>query len=258
METATQTPLDLERRIADAAAGADEEALRQTYIDQDEFLVLDRFLPEEILQQWDEELEVLKPHIHRSYIPKHKKGGSVSYQPIAEMAPALHGVYHSPALQGLLKAVTGSDVNECPASDLHRCALYAYTEEGDHIGWHYDTSYYKDKRWTLLVGFQDASTSKLLCRLHTRQEGHAVEELALRVGRGTLVLFSGDKVYHAVSPLGAGEHRYIVTMQYVTTGRMNPFMRFVSNMKDSIAYFGLRQVFLGGRGRKTGRPALSP
>jgi hypothetical protein len=38
-------------------------------------------------------------------------------------------------------------------------------------------------------------------------------------------------------------------MQYVTTGDMNPFMRFVSNMKDSIAYFGLREVFLGKRNR---------
>jgi hypothetical protein len=26
---------------------------------------------------------------------------------------------------------------------------------------------------------------------------------------------------------------------------MNPFMRFVSNMKDSIAYFGLKEVFFG-------------
>ena len=36
-------------------------------------------------------------------------------------------------------------------------------------------------------------------------------------------------------------------MQYVTTGKMNPFMRFISNMKDAVAYFGLRGVF--GKGR---------
>jgi hypothetical protein len=40
----------------------------------------------------------------------------------------------------------------------------------------------------------------------------------------------------------------MVSMQFVTDGAMNPFMRFVSNMKDSIAYFGLRNVF--GRRRQ--------
>ena len=255
METATLTLNDFETRLEDAAARVDREELRQTYRAQDEFLVLEHFVPEAILGLWDQELEALKPHIHRSFIPKHKKGGSVGYQRIEDLAPSMHAVYHSPALQSLLKDVVASEVNECPPSDLHRCALYAYTEEGDHIGWHYDTSYYKDKRWTVLIGFQDESGSKLLCRLHTRNEGRAVEERAVRVTRGTMVLFNGDKLYHAVSPLGAGEHRFIVTMQYVSTGRMNPFMRFASNMKDSIAYFGMRQVFLGWRGR---RPAPAP
>jgi hypothetical protein len=31
---------------------------------------------------------------------------------------------------------------------------------------------------------------------------------------------------------------------------MPALRRFVSNMKDAIAYFGLRTVFLGGRGRE--------
>jgi len=39
-------------------------------------------------------------------------------------------------------------------------------------------------------------------------------------------------------------------MQYVTSGEMNPFMRFVSNMKDSIAYFGLKEVFFERRRKR--------
>jgi hypothetical protein len=72
------------------------------------------------------------------------------------------------------------------------------------------------------------------------------------------VLFNGDKLWHAVTPTLEGERRYIVSMQYVTNGDMNPFMRFVSNMKDSIAYFGLRRVFFGGRRRKGAAPAGNP
>jgi hypothetical protein len=109
----------------------------------------------------------------------------------------------------------------------------------------------------VLVGFVDESSSKLLCHLHTRNKGHVVEKLELKIAPGTVVLFNGDKVWHAVSPIAENERRFIVSMQYVTNGDMNPFMRFVSNMKDSIAYFGLKKVFLGGR-RNRPRPAGTP
>jgi len=243
------TTLDIEGVLSRRASGLDAAALRKTYLEQDEFLVVENFLPREVMERWDEQLEVLKPHIHRNFIPKHKQGGSVGYDTVSGRAPAMNAVYQSPALLALLKKITAAEIRECPGSDPHRCALYAYTEEGDHIGWHYDTSYYKDRRWTLLVGFQDNSSSRLVCKLHTRNPGHAAVSLSLKVAPGTLVLFNGDKVYHAVTPTRAGESRYMVSMQYVTNGDMNPFMRFVSNMKDSIAYFGLKEVFFGRRNR---------
>ncbi|MGA2243559.1 MAG: 2OG-Fe(II) oxygenase [Verrucomicrobiota bacterium] len=239
------TTLDIENVVSKRASGLDAAALHEVYLAQDEFLVVDDFLSPEIMGRWGEQLEALKPHIHRNFIPKHKKGGSVGYDTVRASAPAINAVYQSRALVAFLKKITGAEMQECPSSDPHRCALYAYTEEGDHIGWHYDTSYYKDRRWTLLVGFKDNSSSQLVCKLHTRNPGHAEVNLALKVAPGTLVLFNGDKVYHAVTPTRAGEERYMISMQYVTDAGMNPFMRFVSNMKDSIAYFGLKEVFFG-------------
>ena len=243
------TTADIEGFIFKRASEQDAAALGKTYLAQGEFLVVDEFLPREVMEQWDAQLEVLKPHIHRNFIPRHKKGGSVGYDTVSLHAPAMNAVYQSPALLALLKKITGAEMKECPDSDPHRCALYAYTEEGDHIGWHYDTSYYKDRRWTLLVGFQDNSSSRLVCKLHTRNSAQPAVSHSLKIAPGTLVLFNGDRVYHAVTPTKAGESRYMVSMQYVTNAAMNPFMRFVSNMKDSIAYFGLKEVFLGKRNR---------
>ncbi len=57
------------------------------------------------------------------------------------------------------------------------------------------------------------------------------------------IIFNGDKLYHRVTPLGSGERRIVLTLEYVTSTKMHPFRRFVSNMKDAIAYFGFRQVF---------------
>ena len=36
--------------------------------------------------------------------------------------------------------ITGRALQSCPESDPHSCALYFYTEPGDHIGFHFDTS----------------------------------------------------------------------------------------------------------------------
>ena len=46
----------------------------------------------------------------------------------------------------------GEPVQPSPAQDPHAYALYFYTRPGDHIGWHYDTSYYAGRRYTLLLG----------------------------------------------------------------------------------------------------------
>jgi len=233
--------------VSAACARQDAAKYRRNYLDQDEFVVVEDFLPADVLKQWDTQFEQLRPHVHRNFIPKHKKGGSVAYSEVRQMAPTITDVYHDPAFINFLQQIVEARINECPDSDPHRCALYSYTEEGDHIGWHYDTSYYKDRRWTVLAGFQDRSSSRLLCELHTRNPGHEIVKLELQIKPGMLVIFNGDKVRHCVTPVKAGESRHIVSMQYVTNGDMNPFMRFVSNMKDAIAYFGFKGVFTKSR-----------
>src|SRR5262252_5640462 len=78
--------LDIDGVIREKVSRQNVAALRKAYLDQDEFVVLERFLPREIMDRWDEELEALKPCIHRNYIPKHKKGGSVGYDTTKELA----------------------------------------------------------------------------------------------------------------------------------------------------------------------------
>ena len=46
------TTLDLESVLFKRAAELDAAALRKSYFDQDEFLVVDDFLPPEVMEQW--------------------------------------------------------------------------------------------------------------------------------------------------------------------------------------------------------------
>jgi hypothetical protein len=68
-----------------------------------------------------------------------------------------------------------------------------------------------------------------------------------------MVLFNGNKLRHAITPLEAGAERIVLTMEYVINQEMGPLHRFISNMKDAITYFGFSAVLRGGCRTDLGR-----
>lgn len=235
----------LEEAIERAIASLDFERIRKEYWDQDECVYLKAFLPPEVVERYFvPQVRNLKPKLNRNYIPGRKKGGSVSYFTVREEAGEFLTLYRFPAFLGFLKRLTEVPLQLCPETDPHSCALYYYTEPGDYIGFHYDTSYYRGARYTILLGLVDRSPScKLVIQLHKDHPSKPMKELSLSTSPGDMVIFNGDKLWHAVTPLGEGEERTVLTMEYVTDPGMNPFKRLYSNLKDSFGYFGLRAVF---------------
>lgn len=228
----------------------DAAGLAQEYWAQDEFLFIEGFLPPAAIEILLDDVRRLEPGLNRSYIPRHKKGGSVSHFAIADDGPALLAFYRSERFRRFLGDLVGAELQLCPDEDPHGCALYFYTEAGDHMGYHYDTSYYKGARYTVLIGLVQDSSSRLLCRLHTRRPGQAPVEMAVATEPGSMVVFNGDKVYHGVSPSREGERRVVFTMEYVTSREMGRAQRLFSNLKDAFAYFGIGALWRG-RGRGT-------
>ena len=234
---------EIAREIERSVKAVDVERLRRTYWEQDEFIHLERWLPAAIVARMVAEVERVRPQIHRNYIPRHKKGGSVSYYTLLEQAPTILALYRAPAFIELLSTLTGRALQPCPESDPHSCALYFYTEPGDHIGFHFDTSYYKGARYTVLVGLIERSSSRLVCQLYKKDPSRTPVELQLATHPGTIVAFNGDKLWHSITPLGDNEERVSLTLEYVTDPSMHPLKRLFSNLKDAFAYFGLRAVF---------------
>lgn len=242
---ATQLAVSVSEAVDQAVARVHVDELHREYWEQNEFVVLPQFLPREFVEATlVPQAQGVKHRLNRNYIPGHKKGGSVSYYTVQEQAPLFLDLYRSPAFIDFLSRLTDARLMLCPDNDPHSCALYYYTEPGDHIGFHYDTSYYKGARYTILMGLVDRSTQcKLVCELFKDVPGRTPRTLELVTQPGDMVIFNGDKLWHAVTPLGPGEERIALTMEYVTNPEMGPFKRLYSNLKDSFAYFGLRGVF---------------
>ena len=219
------------------------DQLAETFRQQDGAVWQVGLFPSARLRAILDEVEQLRPFVHRSYVPGKKQGGSISAFLLRDHGPQCTALYHDPEWIAWLSRLTGAQLQPCPPSDPHAYALYCYTERGDHIGWHYDTSFYRGKRFTVLLGLIDRSSSRLQCQLYTRQSGRTPEAVEVATPPGTLVVFDGDRLWHAVSPLGYGEERIVFAMEYVTDPNMPLVGRMISAVKDAVAYFGIRALF---------------
>jgi hypothetical protein len=234
----------------------DLPALRRNYREQGSFVFIPDFLPGEIVARLRACVEQTEPSVNRNYLPGHKQGGSVSRHTIDRLAPAIAELYASARLIDWLAALAGEPLQLSPPADPHAYALYFYTRAGDHIGWHYDTSYYAGRRYTLLLGVIERSSCRLDYQLHTREAGALPKAGSVQLPPGGAVFFDGDKLRHRITPLQAGERRVSLTFEYVTDPRMSRGRRIISQMKDAVAYFGFRQVFGGDGARRARRRAI--
>ena len=231
--------LSIEQEVVRTIEGVDLVKTRRCYREQNEFVVLDRFLTQPVIDQLLREVDVLAPDVNRKYVSGHKKGGSVSFYAMLSQAPAILSLYRSPAWLMFLSRLVEAPLMLCPKDDPHSCALYYYTQPGDHIGFHYDTSYYKGKRYTVLISLVERSEHcRLVARVRKRGENEEIRETRIPMDPGTVVLFNGNKLWHAVTPLGKGEERIILTLQYVTNQELGPFKKMFPNLKEAFAYFG--------------------
>ena len=222
---------------------------------QGSFLFLPQFLPPEATARLAAAVAAVESSVNRNYLPGHKQGGSVGRHTLDERAPFIAELYRSCALIEMLEGVAGERLQLSPPDDPHAYALYFYTRAGDHIGWHYDTSYYAGRRYTVLFGVIDRSSCRLDYELHTREKDVAVVPGSIQIPPGGLVFFDGDALRHRITPLGEGEMRVSLTFEYVTDPRIRRGWRLLSNLKDALGYFGFRQVFAG---RRPVAPASQP
>lgn len=236
----TQTLSAIAEAVDQAVARLNFERLHRAYWEQNEFLVIPQFLDHALVEEWlVPQAQGVKGDLNRNFIPGHKKGGSVSYYTVMEKAPRFLDLYRSPAFIDFLSRLSHVKLMLCPDNDPHSCALYYYTKPGDHIGFHYDTSYYKGQRYTVLIGLVERSDHcRLVARVRTKGQAEEIRETRIPMGPGAVVLFNGDRLWHAVTPLAEGEERIVLTLQYVTNQAMGPAKRLFSNLKDAFAYFG--------------------
>lgn len=178
----------------------------------------------------------------RSYLPTHKKGGTVAYETLERQAPNLVGLYRSPGLRALVSDIVKLKVEPTPLHDQSSCSVLFYEKPGDHIGWHYDHNFYRGRHFTVLIpiinrGREPNGLSQ--ARLMARQYG---QERVIPTPPNAMIVFEGAKVSHKVTPIGEGEKRVIWSMTFCADSRNSAFQGMARRIKDT-AFFGLRALW---------------
>ncbi len=178
----------------------------------------------------------------RSYVPTHKKGGTVAYESLFEAAPAIVALYHSREMLKLISKIVGEPVRPTPINDQSSLSVLFYEKPGDHIGWHYDHNFYRGRHFTVLLPMiNEGSGAGGLSHatLKAKIEG---EERDIATPPNTLIVFEGATVNHKVTPILDGERRLVISMTYCTDPRANAVQGAVRRIKD-VAFFGPRALW---------------
>lgn len=182
----------------------------------------------------------------RSFVPTHKKGGTVAYETLIASAPAIVGLYHSRAFQDAISRLVGVTVRPTPIHDQSSLSVLVYDKPGDHIGWHYDHNFYRGRHFTVLLMLVNQghaagglSHGETRARIGAR---HDCREIAVRAAPNTLTVFEGARVRHKATPVAADELRLVLSMTYCTDPRAWWWQGVSRRVKDT-AYFGIRALW---------------
>jgi hypothetical protein len=214
--------------------------------DRQRLVSVPAFLDAPGLQGLIHESEAARSLVERSYIPRHKQGGTLSYEAIHHHAPGCLAFYLSPALREWLSALIGTGVYPTADHDQSSCSILVYDRKGDHIGWHYDYNFYRGRHFTVLLALSNRRLATHLGAAPGLSDGELQRRCAggidtIATPPNTLVVFEGCRVSHRATAIGDDQERVILSMTFSTDPRVHPWKEAARRIKD-MAYFGPRAL----------------
>jgi hypothetical protein len=202
----------------------------------------DRFLTPEALDRLRAECEANRHRAERTYLPIHKKGGTLSYEGLHRHAPACLAFFHSEALRRWVSDVVGAEVRPCADHDQSACSILYYEQAGDHINWHFDHNFYRGRHFTVLLSLVNRSArgGPSASKLQTKDAAGVVTDVD--TSENSIVVFEGARVLHRASPTEEGDTRVILSMTFSTDPRVPWLKEAVRRCKDT-AYYGIRALW---------------
>lgn len=83
----------IDQQVTGIVSEANIDEWSHQYWVQGNFFALEHLMPQSLIEELMREVDGVRPKINRNFIPRHKKGGSVSYYLLQESTPAMLALY---------------------------------------------------------------------------------------------------------------------------------------------------------------------
>jgi hypothetical protein len=198
--------------------------------------VADFLEPESLAVLRDEALAAAGGKV-RSYVPAHKKGGTVSYEQIHNSCPACLAFYHCEPVGRFVSQIVGEKVGPAGDHDQSAESILYYDESGDHIQWHFDHNFYEGRQFTALINLVNRSAGGGLSASRFVYRDERGGDIEIDTSENSFVIFEGQKVLHRATPTESGDLRIMLSMTFNTRPTIRPFRELKRRIKDT-AFFG--------------------
>jgi hypothetical protein len=178
----------------------------------------------------------------RSYVPTHKKGGTVSYEQIHQSCPSCLAFYHCEPVMRFVSQVVGENVRPAGDHDQSAESILYYDEAGDHIQWHFDHNFYEGRQFTALINLVNRSADGGLSASTLVYRDEHGAEVEVDTSENTFLIFEGQTVLHRATPTQPGDLRIMLSMTFNTKPKITPFRELKRRIKDT-AFFGLKVLW---------------
>lgn len=178
----------------------------------------------------------------RSFVPSHKKGGTIAYETLCSQAPKVVALYRAPQFQKLVSKIIGTKVVPTPLHDQSSCSVLCYERPGDHIGWHYDHNFYKGRHFTALIPIVNRGRDAGQVSSAELSAWIGDQSVAMPTPPNSLIVFEGARVLHKVTPIEEGELRIILSMTFAEDPACYWYQGIARRIKDT-AFFGVRALW---------------
>merc|ERR1711934_35762 len=216
----------------------EDAAERGCMFSRDDFLALPEAFSETFTNQLYREANASLHLAHRRGVFSPGKGEAIPYEVVKQRMPMTYSLYKSPEFVDYLSQIFDDKVIPSIEEDPHAAAIYWYDRAGDGINWHYDTSFFEGRRYTVLLTLLDNSSSRLHVQLYTKNASAQTQDVVVQTKPGTMIVFNGDQVKHRLTAMTHNEVRMVLTMEYVTSHNANPATWMIYRLSQWGGYFG--------------------
>jgi hypothetical protein len=137
------------------------------------------------------------------------KGSKMNYKQIMNTNPNIVDVFMNAQTESEVSKIFNKTIKFAPKTDPYRIFLRKYSEDKDHINWHYDSNFTKGQRITLVIPIYASycNTSEFMIK-----DPKTGEEITKTVNMGEGIVYDGSNVYHKITNQTQGCERFVVVI----------------------------------------------